>query len=83
MVKTIYNRYLRNNFFFFVGVFCIVTCSAADHCIIISYVVLFTKLLEIVGLFFGMLWICYLAHALGELANYVNIITAIVDNVRA
>ncbi len=78
IVKVIRKHYLRNSFFFFVGVFCAILGASKSHCIIISYLVLAEKVAEIVGLFFRKLLITYIAHALMVIVNYVNIITAIV-----
>ena len=78
LVKLIRQRYLKNSFFFFVGVFCAILGGSKDYCIIISYLILVTKTGEIIGMFFGMLWAAYAASALGEIINCVNIITAIV-----
>jgi hypothetical protein len=75
--EKITHHYFKNNFFFFVSVFCAIIGGAKDHCIILTFLVLFFKLGEIVGLYFGYLWICYITNTLTAIVNYVNIITAI------
>ena len=75
--KEVVGHYLKNNLFFFVGCYCAILGGSKDHCIILTYLILITKIAEIVGVFFGFLWVCYICHALGALINYVNICTAI------
>ncbi len=70
-------RYLKNNFFFFVGCFCAIVGGSKSHCIVISYFIFLTKLAEIGGLWFGLLWVSYIGHFLSAIINYINIITAI------
>ena len=68
---------MKGNFFFFVGCFCAIIGASKDHCIIITYFIFLVKLAELVGVYFGFLWLCYVSHFLGALINYTNIITAI------
>ena len=77
MTKVIKTRYRKNSFFFFVGIFCAILAGNKTHCLVITYLVLVTETAQIVGLYFGILGISYIAHIIAELINYVNIITAI------
>ena len=77
MTKVIKTRYRKNSFFFFVGIFCAILAGNTTHSLVITYLVLITETAQIVGLFFGILGISYIAHIIAEFINYVNIITAI------
>eukprot|EP00826_Nyctotherus_ovalis_P024883 TRINITY_DN191_c0_g1_i14.p1 TRINITY_DN191_c0_g1~~TRINITY_DN191_c0_g1_i14.p1 ORF type:complete len:134 (-),score=32.76 TRINITY_DN191_c0_g1_i14:23-424(-) len=77
MTKVVKTRYRKNSFFFFVGIFCAILAGNKTHCLVITYLVLLTATAEIVGIFFGILGISYIAHAVQVIINYMNIITAI------
>lgn len=73
----IHGHYLKDNLFFFVGCLCAIIGGSKDHTILISYIVLTLKIGELAGLYFGLLWICYIGGVLTALVNYINMITAI------
>ena len=79
MAKMIRKRYLRTSFFFIVGCFCAIVGGGQDHCIVISYLAIAVEVAELVGAYFGFLWLCYAANVLVALVNYINIITSIAN----
>ena len=75
LTKLIKNRYRKNTFFFIIGLLCAILAGNKTHCLVISYFIIFTETAQIAGVLFGFVWIAYIAHILGVLINYVNIIT--------
>lgn len=76
--KFLKGHYLKNSFFFFVGCICAILAESTWLCTGIIWGVLGIRLLEIFGLALGQLWLCYFAHLVGIVANYYNIINAII-----
>lgn len=75
--KVVKGHYLKNNFFFFVGCMCVILAENTNHCWILIYVVLGLKIVEIFGLFFSVIWLCYICNLGNIVINYYNIVIAI------
>ena len=71
-------HYLRNNAFFFIACMCGIYAGSYLFSSLLAFAVLIGRTIEIFGLYWGRLWICYLAHAVFALGNYANIIFAFV-----
>eukprot|EP00826_Nyctotherus_ovalis_P044778 TRINITY_DN4870_c0_g1_i9.p1 TRINITY_DN4870_c0_g1~~TRINITY_DN4870_c0_g1_i9.p1 ORF type:complete len:106 (+),score=31.59 TRINITY_DN4870_c0_g1_i9:304-621(+) len=75
--KVVKGHYLKNNFFFLVGCMCVILAENTKSCWILVYVVLGLKLTEIIGLFFGAIWLCHICNIGNIGINYYNIVIAI------
>ena len=70
-------HYLRNNLFFFVGCFCAMVCGSYMFCVVLIFIVLLEKIIEIYLIYNEKLWLLYIVHIASCLVNYTNIISAI------
>ncbi len=74
-------HYLRNSLFYFVGCFCAMICDSYLYCLILIFVVLVERCIEIYAVYYEKLWLSYICHTLSCVINYINIISAIAYSV--
>ena len=77
LTKYISSRYIKENFFFFVGCICAILAESNPICVIIIYSTLLLSAAEVICVFFSQIWIIYIIHVLKALGNYANILIAI------
>ena len=75
--KLVKGHYLKNNFFFFVASLCAILAGSKTHSVVLIFMVLALRTVELAGVYFGFLWASYIADALVAITNYINILTAL------
>ena len=76
-IKLIKKRYLRNSFFFFISLFCMAINAEYEYYVFISYFSLVIQLIEIIVIYFGLLWFTNLTYIAAIAINYTNIISSL------
>eukprot|EP00826_Nyctotherus_ovalis_P039285 TRINITY_DN3768_c0_g1_i5.p4 TRINITY_DN3768_c0_g1~~TRINITY_DN3768_c0_g1_i5.p4 ORF type:complete len:152 (+),score=34.54 TRINITY_DN3768_c0_g1_i5:74-529(+) len=71
------SHYLRNTLFFYAGCLCAVAAGSKVFAIVLIYVVIVEKGVEIYAVYNDYMWLAYVGHILGCVVNYINIISAI------